>query len=261
MEQLKFILNNIVNLPLFPLLYYQGKKIRANVPELPEAQKPTGTSGDGSPSLRLLGLGESTIAGIGVDFHSKGFTGHLARLLAEQTKRQIDWQVVARSGYTAKKVRERLVPKLSTAPLDIIVIGLGGNDTFKLSSPRHWQQEISALITELQARFPAVKIVFANVPPIRSFPAFTPLAKFVLGRQIDLLHQVLVKLVKEHSQVWYVSERIRLSYWLEHFKEEAYTPHDFFSDGVHPSELTYRTWAAEVANFIMAKNILLQHTT
>ena len=34
------------------------------------------------------------------------------------------------------------------------------------------------------------------------------------------------------------------------------TPEDFFSDGVHPSELAYQVWAKDVAEFIQEKRIL-----
>jgi len=164
--------------------------------------------------------------------------------------------VIARSGYTAKRVTSLLIPKLEGITFDFIVVGLGGNDTFKMTSPKQWKNDLEVLIETLQVQQPNAKIVFVNVPPIRSFPAFTPIIKFVLGRQVDLLHEVLKKVVHQYEQVWYVEERIKLQYWLMHFKDKAYTPKDFFSDGVHPSELTYQTWAGEVADFIKKHQII-----
>ncbi|MEM6691861.1 MAG: GDSL-type esterase/lipase family protein, partial [Planctomycetota bacterium] len=86
------------------------------------------------------------------------------------------WRVIARSGYTAQKVYEKLLPKVQSTQLDLIVIGLGGNDTFKLTPPNKWKRDIQRLILELRKRFPKTPIIFSNVPPIRSFPAFTKLS-------------------------------------------------------------------------------------
>jgi len=254
-EQTKYLLNHLVNIPLLPLLYFQGKYIRKTIPQLPEAEHPEGSFGKGMRSIQLIGLGESTIAGVGVAQHDQGIIGHLSKELAEYLNLEINWKVVARSGYTARRVNEKLVPRLEQTPADIIVIGLGGNDTFKLNSPKQWKKDLEVLIKNLRSKYPEIPIVFTNVPPIRSFPAFTSTIRFVLGRQVDLLHSVLEKVAHAEENVWFATERLQLNYWLDHF-EGKYTDKDFFSDGVHPSELTYKTWAEEVAQFIIQKNIL-----
>jgi len=89
-EQVKYIIGNILSIPLFPILYFQGKHIRKSIPQLPEAKVPQGVCDKGNQPFRLLGLGESTIAGVGVVKHEQGFTGHLAKLLAAQEPLQIN---------------------------------------------------------------------------------------------------------------------------------------------------------------------------
>lgn len=256
MEQLRYYLNFFINIPLFPILYLQGKKIRKTILRLPEAQIPSGVFDNGKRQIRLLSIGESTIAGVGVKTHEQGLTGHLAKRLSNDLEAKLHWEVIARSGYTAQKVNKKLLSKIPAQKLDILIIGLGGNDTFKMSSPKHWEENINLLINKLNKRFPQTPIVFVNVPPIRDFPAFTPLIKLILGRQIDLLHQVLERVVKKHQAVWYIDERIELKNWLTYFKDRTYQSNDFFSDGVHPSALTYKTWGEEVAKFIIKEKII-----
>jgi len=256
MEQLKYILNFVVNLPLLPILIYQGKQVRKNIPSLPEASTPEGQTGNGNRTIKLVSIGESTIAGIGVKTHDQGFTGHLSSILSEKLDATLDWKVVAKSGYTAKNTLVDLVPKTKSLALDIIIIGLGGNDTFKMTSPKQWEQNIEGIIKAIKTIHQNIPILFINVPPIRSFPAFSKLVKFVLGRQVDLLHDSLKKVIDQQNEVWYIEERIELITWLDHFKEKKYTSKDFFSDDVHPSELTYKTWAEETAKFILEKEIL-----
>ena len=99
---IKYILGSILTFPLLPLMYFQGKKIKSNVPRLPEAKGIKGLSAVSSKkTLRMITIGESTIAGVGVSTHQEGFTGTLANELASELKTNIDWKVYAKSGYTS----------------------------------------------------------------------------------------------------------------------------------------------------------------
>ena len=64
---------------LFPVLLYQGKRTRRVTPRLPEATGDcAGQYGEGEPVFRLLVLGESTAAGVGVESHAQGLASQLA---------------------------------------------------------------------------------------------------------------------------------------------------------------------------------------
>jgi len=247
--RLRYFFGAIASIPLLPIMYVQAKNIRKKVPKLPEA---TGFSGkctvnsDSTEKLTLLSLGESTVAGIGVKTHKEGFTGTFAKILAEQIQQNINWKVYAKSGYTAKIVLERLVPKITEKNPDIILIGLGGNDSFTLNRPWIWKKEIQNLIEDLQTRFPKAKLIFANMPPIKEFPAFTPLIKFVIGNLVKILGKELKSLETKYANVIIFDEIITLDEWAKryHLKKE---PSLYFSDGVHPSKLTYQIWAKDLA--------------
>lgn len=249
---LQYLLGSLFTLPLLPLLYYQGKQVKAKVPQLPEAAGPAGRSGDASgPPLRLLVLGESTMAGVGVDTHAEGFAGILSDELAERLGAEVCWRVYARSGYTAQQVRERLVPQIEPAAADLIVVGLGANDAFALNSPRKWRRDVVALIDALQAKCPAATIAFVNMPPIKAFPAFPALLKHVVGNLVELLGAELKALVAGRAEVYFYDRVLSLQDWRERRQVMA-PPEAFFSDGVHPSRLTYRLWARDVADFLSA---------
>ena len=49
---LKYTLGSVLTIPLLPIMYYQGKRIRANVPELPEASGIRGIGFDKSYKIR-----------------------------------------------------------------------------------------------------------------------------------------------------------------------------------------------------------------
>ncbi|MEL6135759.1 MAG: SGNH/GDSL hydrolase family protein, partial [Bacteroidota bacterium] len=157
----------------------------------------------GGPPFQLLTLGESTIAGVGVETHARGFTGTLAQALADHMGRDVKWHVYAKSGYTAQDVREKKLPVISEQHVDLIVIGLGANDAFALHHPKRWRRDVQKLIIDIRQKFPSAYIVFCNMPPIKDFPAFTPQMKFVIGNLVEILGAELMDLVKDMDQVYY----------------------------------------------------------
>ncbi len=253
---LKFILGSIIAIPLLPIMYYQGKKVRSNIPKLPEAEGTTGVeAADSEKHFKVLFLGESTIAGVGVATHDEGFCGTLSKELSKLLHATIDWKVYAKSGYTAKQVEKRIVPKIEDSDVNLIVIGLGGNDAFTLNNPDRWKADVKKLIDTLRSKFGTTPIIFANMPPIKEFPAFTKLIKFILGNLVELHGEELKKLVEKEPNTYYTSEIIKLDTWIKKLEFKV-SREAFFSDGVHPSKLTYQTWAKEVAAFIAHEKLL-----
>lgn len=253
---LNYFLGVLLAIPCLPLLYFQGKRIKQTIPDLPEANHPQGqVAGNPAHRLRLVILGESTVAGVGVKTHKEGVSGSLARELSAKTTAQIDWKVYAKSGYTAKLVRTKLVPLIKEKQLDLIVIGLGGNDAFHLNPPFRWASEIEQLIKLLQQQFGDTPIAFMNMPPIKTFPAFTPLIKFFVGNLVELLGASLKKVCQRYPNVYFDASILSTEDWPQKhgIKPE---PGLFFSDGVHPSKLTYQLWAKDFADFLIQNEIL-----
>ncbi len=247
MEQFKFILGSILFAPIMPIVLTQGNKIRRTFPRLPEAKGPEGITGEGKP-FKLICLGESSMACVGIDTHENGFAGNFSKSLAPLIKRTIDWKVYAKSGLTAEMVRKDLVPKVEEDQADLILIALGGNDTFQLNSPDKWAKEVELLIKDLRTRFPETPILFSTMPPIHTFPAFTGPIQLVLGQLVSLHGQRLNRLIKGHQNVYFDPQRISLDYWLK--KYPGHQKSEFYSDGVHPSTLTYEIWGKELADLV-----------
>ena len=258
---IKYLSGAVISFPLLPLMYYQGKRIRASVPKLPEAEGVEGkcqSNGRTGGALRVLSIGESTIAGVGVKTHEEGFTGTFAKELSLLLDHEVHWKVYARSGYTAAKVTQKLLPKITEKDIDLIIIGLGGNDAFTLNRPSKWNAQIRSLIDSLFLMFPEATIVFCSMPPIKEFPAFTSLIKFTIGNLVEVLGDELLEIVKDYENVFYFGEKINLKTWIHKFNLNV-QKEDFFSDGVHPSKLTYQTLAKDIALKI-SKNDTLKST-
>jgi lysophospholipase L1-like esterase len=246
---IRYLSGALISFPLLPLMYFQGKRIRASVPKLPEAEGIEGqcqVSEETGGVLKVISIGESTIAGVGVQTHEEGFTGTFAKELSRLLSMNVSWKVYAKSGYTAKRVEQKLIPGITEKMVDLIIVGLGGNDAFTLNRPSKWNTQIRALIVSLNLKFPKAIIVFCNMPPIKEFPAFTSLIKFTVGNLVEILGDELREIVNDYENVFYFGEKITLKGWIDKFGL-AVEKEDFFSDGVHPSKLTYQTWAKEIA--------------
>lgn len=254
---LKYLVGAGMALPLLPLLYRQAMRVKASVPRLPEAERPYGeVNVADTPPFRLLLIGESTLAGVGVKTHEEGFAGTLATAIGHGVGRRVQWRVYARSGYTASKKLEWLLPQIEEEAADLIVIGTGGNDAFKLSTPWGFRRAAGKMIDELRKRFPETPIAFTNMPPIREFPAFTPLIQRTIGGLVELHGETLEREVAQRSNVYFNHQVLHLKEWADRLG----LPHDpqpFFSDGVHPSRLTYQTWARDFAEFLFRERVVV----
>ncbi len=251
---LRYLSGALISIPLLPIMYFQGKRIRASVPKLPEAKGIEGRcyiKGQNERPLKIISIGESTIAGVGVETHEEGFTGTFAKEISKLFDFNVDWKVYARSGYTAKRVENKIIPKIYERKADLIIVGLGGNDAFKLNRPTKWKKEIDTLIKSIKAKFPEALIIFCNMPPIKEFPAFTSLIKFTVGNLVEILGEELKEVVTGHENAFYFGDKITLREWIEKFQLRK-KKEDFFSDGVHPSKLTYQTWAKDIAREIFS---------
>ena len=256
LSQFLFILGAICCIPLLPILIYQGKRVRDTVPRLPEAPGDRkGIVGPEGKPYRLLTMGESHIAGVGIDSQEEAFTGQIVAQLADELQRPIHWQLLATSGYTVARLDEVYTPQVPETPQDLIIIGMGGNDTFKLNSPSRWVKDFRRLIDNIRKVQPDCPIIIANLPPVGEFPAFPKPLQSVLGGLV-FLHGFAARAIPAGKEnVYYMKKRILLKDWYS-YVPGLINAEAFFSDRVHPSALTFQVWGRVVREFLLDKKIL-----
>lgn len=226
---------------LHPLLMLQGAWVRLCTPRLPEATGATRGVIDGTgPPLRLLAVGESTAAGVGVATHAEGFAAALARTLAQASRRRVEWQVAGQGGLTVDAARAALLPRI-VAPVDLAVLLFGVNDAIARRSARQWRDDLRALIAGLRERMgDGAAIVIAGVPPLAHFPALPGALRRALGAQGAMLDAASSALGRELPRVLHAP--LEFPGGREHFAR----------DGFHPSALGYRRWAEELLRQVPA---------
>lgn len=223
---------SLVSWLFFPIYLVQGLWLRLTVPRLPEGAGPrVGEVSGGSPALRLLVIGESPAAGVGVAEQGDGLAAQAARRLAEVSGCALTWRLLARNGVTAREARERLLGPAEGIEADAVILVFGVNDTLRYHGPRRWRRDLGDLIEAVRRRCGIVPVVVAEVPPMDRFPALPAPTRQLLGWRSRRLSQAAAELAGQMDGVTYreVPETIRAR------MEEL-----FSEDGFHPSREGHR---------------------
>ncbi|NBB91814.1 MAG: SGNH/GDSL hydrolase family protein [Gammaproteobacteria bacterium] len=223
-----------------PLYWLQGRRVRRRTQRLEEAPGERAGALPGSPpNRRIVGLGESPMAAVGLDDQGAGVIPRLASLLAESSGRRVEWRTSARSGATARFTREVLLPRIEPGGVDRVIVALGVNDCLALRSSKRWLDELERLTSAIRERLEPGGIIFTGVPPMRHFPALPiPLAT-MLGLRARLLDASLARFTRTDASLVHAP------------MDFAQHPDGMFCrDGFHPNEAAHRLWAGQLAELV-----------
>jgi len=227
-------------LALFPVLLAQGVRVRRTTPRLPEAVATDGAVGMGGEPLRLVVLGDSVAAGVGLADHGASLAGRLAERLSGRSGRSVTWRVLARSGSTAADV-PALVDPAVLAEADVVLLSVGVNDTISLHSDRRWRHELGVLLDVVLDAAPRADVLLLGIPPMEVFPALpSPLAQ-VFGARARRLDRVGARVVADRPRV----RRLELD-----LPDAAGA---FAEDGFHPSAVVHAHLAETAARLLEAR--------
>ncbi len=230
---------------LTPLALHQALRLKKTAQRLPEAGRPRqGLLPGAEPGLSLLAVGESPLAGVGLDHQSQTLTALLAGLLAAQLDQSVGWQTAARGGVTAERCRHELIPQLEAAPADLIIIGLGVNDSTRLRSPGRWTRDLTHLITDLRRRHGPAPIILTGVPDMQKFPLLPEPLAVILGLRSRLLDQAAADLAANLEDVYHAPLPL-----------DAESTALFCEDGFHPNSEGHEQWAEQLAGFVFEREI------
>jgi lysophospholipase L1-like esterase len=227
--------------PLAPFLLLQGQITRWKVGLLPDAAgEREGRYGDGDDAAKLFVIGESTVAGLGARNHDLAIAGQFAKQLSEHISRSVEWQVVGKNGVTARRTIDELLPQMPVEHFDYILVGLGGNDVMKLSSPIKWRRDMTELLGLLREKHPRVVIFLSNCPMIVYSPIMPEPIKSILW-ELSQMHDANIReFTRDLERVFYYPQPADV------------TLDGFFADGIHPSEQGYADWAEAMMKYFTA---------
>ena len=223
---------------LAPLLLAQGIYVRRTAPRLPEPQGPReGQDGEGKP-LRLLMLGDSAGAGVGVRTWQETLCAHIVSKL--RCRFRLRWKLLARTGNTARDLLLS-VHTMPPEPFDAVAMTVGVNDVTGGRRPSTWLRQLHKLVDELRSRLGVCHVIFAGLPPMESFPALPQPLRWYLGARARQFDRALKSWAKSQDGC----EFMPLSM--------GACPGMMATDGYHPGPVAYAVFGAEVARRIIGR--------
>jgi lysophospholipase L1-like esterase len=209
--------------PWLPFLVYQAKKVRKSSPKLP-SQSALLTLGQGEKHVVLLG--ESTVAGVGASSESTTLAGNFSRIFGESY--QIE--TIGKKGLRVKEAFSLYLrhKKSRSKKSEGVILFLGANDCFLLTSPQVFKKELKSLIQQIRVDTNAEWIYLAAIPPVHLFPAFSEQMRSFLSKQRAYLQREMEDIASNEPMVIYHPIPMDLQ------------PEFFSADGVHPSDLGYQ---------------------
>lgn len=224
---------------LMPVAVPQALHTRRTALRLPEAEGPQhgAFAGEGAP-WRVVVVGESTVAGVGVAQQADGLAAAVAKAFAARTGRPAHWRAHGRNGARIREVRRDLLPDDLHAA-DLVLVSIGVNDTTGFSSPRHWREQLRHLVADIRRQTQA-PIAFLALPPMHHFTALPQPLRGVIGHRAGLMDHHLRRALSGLPGC-----RV-LDYGLEMH------PRYLAADGYHPSAEGYAVMGETVARLLAA---------
>lgn len=239
------LLHPTLSILLLPVLVWQGYKVRKIIPRLAEAEGAReGLVREGMQTrpIRILIIGDSAAAGVGVEAQEEALAG---QLISHLSNHSVEWRLIAKSGYKLRDVKKML--EQHNEAYDIAVVSAGINDATSRTRRHQFLCDLKALSDHLKYRNGVKRILYTAVPPMQVFPALPQPLRWYLGQRAKRLNSVL----HAHCQNYEVAHMMVMDF--------PFTADYMASDGFHPGAEGYRFWGGRAAAVIkewIAKNPL-----
>ena len=223
---------------LLPFYITFGPFIRARTIRMAPAFGPTrGTIPGAGKPIRLLVLGDSAVAGVGVARTRQALPARIAIEMGARTGRPVLYSAYGNNSAVAGELRDYVVPNLPEQAFTHIVLVVGANDAKNFHSTGRWKREFGTLLYTLRARYPDADIVWSRLFEFRKLPAIPA----PLGWFLDLRRSIVCRVADELC----LERGAHSAPWMDVTHAEGLS-----LDGFHPSELGCRAWAVHLATYM-----------
>lgn len=227
----------------FPLYAWQGIGVRLRTERMLPAKGPVRHRIAGTePEIRLLVLGDSSVASVGIESSEHGVAAELARLLGERTGQAVTWRAAGFSSATAGQIRDFVVPNLAAEPWTHILLAVGTNDAKNFHSVPRFKREFGGLLYALRAKWPEARVVWSPVVEMTRVPALPPMLGKILDVRADAINAKGMALCFERGAV--PAPRLPI------LDPAA----GFSTDGFHASKLGYAAWAEHLLPVMLGED-------
>lgn len=227
---------------LFPVYVWQGVATRRRVERMrPPAGEPWGSFG--APSIReaavkLLIIGDSSAAGVGVDSIEDSLAPRLAERIYALTGLSVFWRAAGSNSAVSAEVRDFVVPNLAREAFTHIVLMIGSNDAKNFHSSRRFKKGFGGLLYALKAKWPEARIVWSPPVDLKRVPALPRGLAHVLELRARIVRKLGARLCAERGAV--VATTL-----------PRVEPAGFSRDGFHASVEGYAYYASHLVNYVL----------
>ena len=214
-----------------PVVLPQGRRLRKATLKLPEAARPWTGERQGPNPIRLLVLGDSTAAGVGVETQDDALPGNLARVLADRTARGVEWRAVGHTGATSRDVIVQHLDEAIAEPADLVFVSIGANDALGLRSTRAFSSDLGRILGALSSASPDATILMSSLPVFARFDLLPDPLRTALFRHSRNLEAAARRVVSRDER------------WIITGTPPPYADGFFADDRFHPGATGYRDWA------------------
>lgn len=225
---------------MFPVYAWQGIRLRMRIERLLPAPVPTeGAFSGNSPEVRLLVMGDSTVAGVGMETLEDTLAFSIAKSVHEETGRPVRWRAAGGNSATASDLRDFIVPHVEQRDWTHIALSVGINDMKNFHMVRRFKRDFGALLYAVRTRFPHARIVWCPIPDMRQCPALPTTLGRILAARAELINAMGARMCRERGAI--VTGPV-----------PPQSIDAFARDGFHPNGEGYRVWGRHFARWIAA---------
>jgi lysophospholipase L1-like esterase len=140
-----------------------------------------------TPEIRLLALGDSSVASVGIEESQHGVAASLARLLNEKTGRAVMWRAAGFNSATSGQIRDHVLPNLDNEQWSHILLVVGTNDAKNFHSVPRFKREFGGLLYAMRAKWPEARVIWSPIVEMSRMPALPD----ALGKILEIRAQAI----------------------------------------------------------------------
>ncbi len=207
-------------------------------------------------AIRLVVLGDSTTAGVGVERAEESLPFRLAQRLADSEGRRVrvvsyGWAGARVADLLRDQIPRSMVPRRANdhgpflQDADIVALVIGSNDATHNTPPARYRADLRAALDGIRSAAPEARVVLTGIPAFRG--ALTSLEPLIfLADQYARLLRPISRAEADRAGVLHADLRAGLPPLL------AGQTGILASDGFHPSAIGYDAWAEVIYRALVA---------
>jgi lysophospholipase L1-like esterase len=192
-----------------------------------------------SATLRLVMLGDSTVAGVGSPTRDGTLPVQTAQRVADATSRPVSVTGLGVSGARTADIAREQIPLVGD-DVDVLVIVIGSNDTTHATPSWRLEKQTDEMIDVARRAAPGATIVLGGVPLFGSADALAQPLRWVVDQYAKPLRRVQHRVAAEQD-ITFVNIAFEAS---PRFRG---VPEAMSVDGFHPAPVGYGFWADALA--------------